>query len=231
MSYLRFNHVFISLMLLAFVSAFVIKQSATDRLRAQVQNIFAPVAWPVNGIAARIGARFGHNTIRDDGSPTVARTPTDLLIENQQLRVSLASLKVQLDRLQEHEHERANLGRPRDFCSAFNVVSGDSGPRDSIMLSATSLDGLQPGMAVISTGGLVGKISRAGVGGAQVLLITDPQSKFTAKFERFVKKPDGTPDPQPISADASLVHGVGNGMMVARIMQKPDTDLPLQPGD
>jgi cell shape-determining protein MreC len=231
MSYLRFNHVFVALMALSFLSAFILKPSATDRLRAQVQNIFAPIAWPVNGVAARIDARFGHHEVRDDGSPKVARTSADLIIENQQLRAELTSLKSQLDRLAQREHEREGLGKPRNFCTAFNVIAGDSGPRDSLLLSATSLDGLQTGMAVISTGGIVGKISRAGVGGASVLLITDPQSKFTAKFIRFGKKSDGTPDPQPISSEPSLVQGAGNGMLVSRIMKKSDSELHLQAGD
>ena len=51
MSYLKFNHLFVGLMLLSALSAFVLHPDITNPARAQVQNLFAPVAWPVRSFA------------------------------------------------------------------------------------------------------------------------------------------------------------------------------------
>jgi len=54
------------------------------------------------------------------------------------------------------------------------VIGADSGTRDSLAISGTSLDGLKEGMYVLYPGGLVGQVNRAGVGGAQVRLVDRP---------------------------------------------------------
>jgi cell shape-determining protein MreC len=231
MSYLRFNHVFISLMLLSFLSAFMIAPAATDRLRAQVQNIFAPVALPVNRFAALMSARFSHTQPRDDGSPAKPRTPNELILENQQLRTQIASLQGQIGLLQQRDAERAKFGDLRDFCTPFTIIGGDGGMRNSLMLSGSSIDGLQVGMPVLYAGGLAGRISRVGVGGAQALLVTDPQCKLTAVFARFSKKPDGSTEFRRLSSEAILVQGSGAGILVSKLMSRTATDLDVKVGD
>ncbi|HMB95085.1 MAG TPA: rod shape-determining protein MreC, partial [Tepidisphaeraceae bacterium] len=205
--------------------------AATDRLRAQVQNIFAPVALPVNRIAALMSARFSHSLPRDDGSPKIPRTSAEIIVENQQLRVQIASLQGQLNRLQERDAERARFGDLRNFCTLFNVIGGDGGQRDSIMLSASSLDGLQTNMPVLYAGGLAGRISRVGVGGAQVMLVTDPQCRVTAVFGRFIKTAQGKTEFQKLSSEPNLAQGVGHGLLIARIATKMVSDLTLTIGD
>jgi cell shape-determining protein MreC len=231
MSYLRFNHVFIGLMLLSFLSAFMIAPAATDRLRAQVQNIFAPVALPVNRFAALITARFSHSQPRDDGSPAKPRTPNELILENEQLRTQIASMQGQIALLQQRDAERAKFGDLRDFCTPFAVIGADGGVRNSLMLSGSSIDGLQIGMPVLYAGGLAGRISRVGVGGAQALLVTDPQCKLTVVFARFGKKTDGTTEFRRLSTEAVLVQGSGAGILISRLMARTAADLEVKLGD
>ncbi len=216
MSYLRFNHVFFALMMLALVSGFILKPHVSDRARAQVQNIFAPVARPANKLGGWAHTKLVGDSLRDDGSPKHPRTSAELLIENQQLRIELANLRGRAERLLETQADRAKLGDVAGLCSPFSVIGGDSGPRDSLLLGGSSFDRLLLATPVLYTGGIAGRISRVGVGGAQVLLVTDRQSKLTAAFARFVKKPDGAPDFQRLAADAVLVEGAGGGALMVR---------------
>jgi cell shape-determining protein MreC len=225
MFHLRFNHVFFGLMGLSFLSAFIISPRVTDRPRAHIQNIFAPVAKPVNLIGGWVHSKISPPEIRDDGSPKAPRQGLEVFNENLRLRIQVANLTSVVAQLQEREADRAKLGDVRSVCTPFNVIGGDSAPRDSLMIGATSMDGVKENMPVLYTGGIAGRISRAGVGGSQVLLVTDPGSKLTATFARFVKKPDGTPDFQRLATDAVLIQGAGNGSMVSRITEKLAKDI------
>jgi rod shape-determining protein MreC len=214
MSYLRFNHVFFTLMLLALLSAFVFSPKATDRIKGRVSNIFAPVAWPTNQIAGWSKQKFFGKHLRDDGAPRSPRKEVELLDENMQLRIALANLKGQLDRMAEDKAQRDSIGDAKQFCTPFSVMGPDSGGRETLMLSGSSFDGLREGLAVLYSGGIAGRLSRVGVGEARVLLVTDKQSQLTAAFARFVKKPDGSRDFAILSPEARLVYGAGGGEML-----------------
>jgi cell shape-determining protein MreC len=215
-------------MALSFLSAFVFSPHVTDRPRAHVQNIFAPVAKPANAIGGWLHRKLSPAEIRDDGSPKTPRSGGEIYLENQQLRMQVANLQGIVAQLQEREADRAKLGDVRSLCTPVGVIGTDSGLRDSLMLGATTMDGVRDGMPVLYTGGIAGKISRAGVGGSQVLLVTDPGSKLTAVFARFTKKPDGTPDFQRLANEPVLFQGNGNGMMVSRITEKFANDMKLK---
>lgn len=207
-------------MLLSFLSGFIISPRISSRAQASVQNIFSPVARPVGAIAHWTHDRFSHDAVRDLGSPGATRTSAELIVENNRLRIRLASIQGQLERLRERDAEREKLGDVRDLCSPFNVIGADSGPRDSLMLGATSFDHVAEAMPVLYPGGIAGRVWRAGIGGVQVMLVTDSQSKLTASFARFTKSPDGTPEFKPLAADAILVQGTGNKKMTAQISQR-----------
>lgn len=216
MSHLKFNHVFFALMGLALVSAFVFSPSSNKRAQAQVANIFAPVAWPANRIAGWARERLMGRSSRDDGSPNNPRTAPEVLAENMALRISNASLQAQLDQVLERESTWAQLGEVRSYCTAFSVIGGDSGSRESLMLYGTSLNSLAEGMPVIYSSGLVGRLIRVGLGEARVLLITDPQSKIIASFARPTRHPDGKVTLESLSREARLVEGAGTNELVMR---------------
>ena len=78
MSFLKFNQVFTGLMLLALASAFLIPQNLTGAARAQVQNVFAPIARPIRVLAAWMHDRFAARESIDLASPEHPRNVQQL---------------------------------------------------------------------------------------------------------------------------------------------------------
>jgi cell shape-determining protein MreC len=179
-----------------------------------VANIFAPVAWPSHQLAGWTRHKLFGRHLRDDGSPKNPRKEHELLDENLQLRIAVANLKGQLERMAEDKAQRDSIGDAKQFCTPFGVNGVDPGGRETLLLSGSSLDGLKEGMKVLYSGGIAGQLWRVGVGEARVLLVTDRQSQLTAAFARFVKKPDGARDFVILSPEARLVYGAGSGEMV-----------------
>src|SRR5262245_14612482 len=214
MSYLRFNHVFFSLMLLALLSAFVFSPKATDRVKGRVSNVFAPVAWPTNHLVAWGKQKIFGRYLRDDGSPHHARNTAELIDENRELRIALGNLKGQLERSVEDKAQRDAVGTAKQFCTPFSVIGSDSGARDTIMLSGSSFDGLREGMKVLYSGGVVGHLVRVGVGEARVMLVTDKQFNVTACFARVVRSADNKVDFVILSPEPRILYGAGNGEMI-----------------
>src|SRR3954462_11382718 len=98
MSYLKFNHVFGALMLLSILSAFVLNPDITNPARAQVQNLFAPVASPMRGIAGWLHDKLLDREVLDvaTGSAKVVRSDQELRRENSNLRQMVSQLAAQL---------------------------------------------------------------------------------------------------------------------------------------
>jgi rod shape-determining protein MreC len=236
MSYLRFNHVFFALMGIALVSAFVFPTRATDRIKANVANVFAPVAWPVNRIAGWAHGKLSRQPPRDDGAPHGSRSSAELVKENTDLRIAYMNIKGQLQKMLERDAEKHLLGEVGELCTRFSVTGADSGPRESLLLSGSSMDGLREGMKVIysggNSGGVVGRLSRVGLGEARVLLVTDPQSRIGVNFARFIRKSDGSIDGQILSAEGPLIEGAGNGeMVITTVKQDTVKELGLRVDD
>lgn len=230
MSQLRFNHVFFMLMCLSFVSALFLPAKSTDRVRSSVANIFLPASWPVRKVTALVHDKLVPRRIRDEGSPNQPRLPAEVYAENQQLRTLAASLKGQLLYLQERENERQKLGEIGPFCTLCSVAAGDSGGRDSLMLSATSFDDITAGMPVLYSGGFAGKILRVGMGEARVQLVTDPDFKVQIDFARQVIV-EGKPDLIPLNSPPTVLKGRGKGLMQTTVSNKYLDESKLQEGD
>src|SRR5947199_9993775 len=88
MSYLKFNHVFTGLMLLSILSAFVLNPDITNPARAQVQNLFAPVALPTRAVAGWVHDKIKGRAEVDyaTGSATNARPDDQIRRESTNLR-------------------------------------------------------------------------------------------------------------------------------------------------
>jgi rod shape-determining protein MreC len=112
--------------------------------------------------------------------------------ENMRLEQRVAQLETQQRRMAELETENrhlADLLELRDALGtsaiAANVIGSDAtGLSRTLMLSAGERQGLQRGMAVISTNGVVGKIIAASRDAARVLLISDHNSALDAIDQR-----------------------------------------------
>ncbi|MGE5612089.1 MAG: hypothetical protein ACM359_22770, partial [Bacillota bacterium] len=91
MSRLSFNHVFLSLLSLAAVCAFLVPVQQANHLRGWLDAAFAPVAYPVRRLA-----QVALNRGLPAGPADASRMPDDAKGEIRELRAKVASLTVQL---------------------------------------------------------------------------------------------------------------------------------------
>jgi cell shape-determining protein MreC len=223
MSAVKFNQVFVGLLLLSTLSAFVINPKYTNRIR-NFQGLFAPVALPVRQLAAAAKDRFSKPEETDHRDVTVVRA------ENGDLRNTVMSLMGQLEQLKQTDEERRQLGHLRPLCSTMKVAGDDTGASESLILPATTGDAVMQGMAVVYTQGLVGRIDRVGPAGSQVQLISDKSFRVTAKFQYWVKEKDGSPSPKYRDTNLAVVQGEGRGSMMIDTVTTKDAEK-VQLGD
>ncbi len=228
MSALRFHHVFFLLMLLALVSAFTLSPERSAKLTPQIQTLFAPISQPASSLGRMIHARL-HPQKNVDPRSTQA-----VLDENESLRVANASLMAQLDALKVLNRDRDLLGDVRKLSRTYAVTGGDAGGRLSLQIGGSTLDGLKTGQPVIFLGGLVGRITQAGVAGAKITLITDPSATpMNGTFGRFQEGEDKRVEfvHLKIGKSASvLVRGAGSNSLVVNTLTLDDATA-VQLGD
>jgi hypothetical protein len=216
MSFFRFNHVFVGLMVLSGVSA-VISPRFGGAPKVNVQALFAPVAVPARAAVSSVHDWFTDDTPLDVASPDKPRTTAQLRQENTELRLTVIELTKQLEYLQILNADREKLGLLRQLCTPVAVVGADAGTRQTLQLKGSTVPQVRPDMAVLYSGGLVGRISRAGVAGAEVRLITDEGFAMTCGFGRIV---EGRFVSLPVTQQ--LVRGAGQGRMVAPYIKLED---------
>src|SRR5688572_13769073 len=217
---LRFNTVFVGLLALAFLSAFVLPPELGNRLRG-VQAVFAPVSRPTRAIASSARNRIAPKLHRD------TRDATEVKDENERLRVLVMSLSGQLGELKRVTNDFDRLGDVREHCTRFKVIGDDPGTRDSLMLAASARDGVRDQQPVLSGQGFVGMIERVGQAGAQVRLITDRDFKVSGRFVRFnARSSNGE---QRLATKIPLVRGAGNGTLAIDNIELKETALSSDP--
>ena len=231
MSYIRFNHVFSALLFLSLLSAFVIPRRYTTKAQPQVQAVFAPVSVP----AARTGAwarrQVGADAARD------RRSVAELVAQNEALRNQYGHAQAQLELTRQRMAEWERLGPIADLCVPVGVVGQDAGTRESFALRGSTLREVREGMYVLYAGGLVGRVSRAGLAGAQARLVTDLGFRVEVKFRRLVmEKQEGRAEPVARTIELQLpsvvAEGVGDAMAVRGGLELGDvTAADLKPGD
>lgn len=116
----------------------------------------------------------------------------DVQRENQQLRSELAKFQNERARLAELETENRHLSELLELretlgmrAVAANVIGSDAtGLSRTLILGAGTRIGLRPGMAVLSSEGVVGKLIAASPTSARVLLIDDHNAALDAFDQR-----------------------------------------------
>jgi len=217
MSGLKFNHVFVGLLALSALSAFVINPKYTNRIR-NVQALFSPVASPTRKITFAIHERISKPEIHDP------RALADIRAENEQLRSTLMSLSGQLDEMRRIDAELSKLGDLRAISTRVGVVGPDTGASESLNLRGTSLDGIAEEMPVVYSGGVVGRIARAGVGGSQVRLITDRSFRATAVFKYFERTANRALVCKPRPTEPAVAQGDGKGAILVSSVGAKDAE-------
>ena len=118
---------------------------------------------------------------------------TKVVLEKRDLEVEIAELRIRLLQLKQYEAENRALRRqlgfavlsPRDLLLCEVISRGDiSGWWHTLRLNKGSNSGVENGMAVISTDGLVGRVSNVTKISCDVLLIVDPSCKVACKVVR-----------------------------------------------
>jgi len=208
MSYLRFQHVFVGLMGVSALSAFVIPSGYSRRFEPSVQGLFAPVSRPAGSLASIISSRVAPPASDD------RRAAQDIRAENQRLRAELTRVQTQLDEMRRVHQELSKLGDARNLCQLFKVIGGDGGTRESIALAASTFDGVKDDQYVLYPYGLVGQVQRAGAGGSQVRLITDQSFRVQVAFRRL----NGAGQMAEVGVPVCLAQGSGSGSMFVREM-------------
>ena len=225
MSYLRFQHVYVGLLGLSALSAFVIPPKYTLKVEPQIQGLFAPIARPAGLIADWLHNRVSPPALKDQ------RKNEDIREENRHLWAQVASLSTQLEELRQRVAERSKLGDVGRLCTLVKVVGGDPGSRDSISLAASTLEGVQNEQYVLCQSGLVGQVERAGLGGAQVRLITDASFRIRGSFAHFARDAKGNPQLELLGTPIVIVEGLGHGKMVVRSLTFEEAHQKLHEGD
>jgi len=155
---------------------------ATWALRAGMHGSIVPFQNMMSLVAFRMQSIFsglGHST--------------KVVLEKRELEVKIAELRGRLLQLEQFESENRTLRRqlgfsvlsPRDLLLSEVVSRGDiSGWWHTLRINHGSNAGVQLGMAVISTDGLVGRIASVTKYSSDVLLIIDPGCKVACKVMR-----------------------------------------------
>lgn len=208
MSYLKFNHVFAALMVLSVITGFILPQRRANQIHPEIQALFAPVASPVGGIA-----RWLHHKFSPDVSPD-KRPDEDIRRENLKLSIALSQMTSELQQYREMDLERSRMGSLKDRCTIFPVIGGDPGTRESLQIRGSSLEGLREGMfALYGDGGIAGIVQRAGLGGAQVQLITDTGFRVRESIVRLETRGNAVRI-VAVSVPQALAIGIGRNRMV-----------------
>ena len=217
MSQSRFNAIFMLLMAIALVNAFILPPRTTNPIRKDFEGLFYPVSRPVNRLAGIIARRFEKTEVVDAGSPDTPRPAETILEENRHLRDALASLQVKYDQLAQLNADRASVGNVRDICQPYKIAGTDSsGLRESLVLEAIPNRAIKNDLPVIHANEFIGKVFRAGLTGAQVRLITDPGFALTGRIGQYHTDTYGLPTLTLVQNLQPLLQGIGHGTMAIR---------------
>lgn len=191
-----------------------------DGCTARLQAVPKELLTPVQSFALKTGQSLkeGADTVRGFGG---------LAEENRLLSEEVIHLQARLRVLENLDLENQRLRQQLDFRDrqarrliACQVVSRTiSGWWQSIRLNKGTADGIGANRAVISSDGLVGRTVEVSAHTADVLLVSDPACKVSARVAR--------------TGSFGIVAGYGTnlkGYPVAR-MQFIHKDIPVRPGD
>lgn len=190
--------------------------SISRRIKAIFREMLAPLQQSVS--VARSRWREGYRILRG---------MNDLVEENRRLSEEIVHLRNQVHELRALEGENNELRRQLDFLRRAEkqlipceVISRDvSGWWNSVRINRGAADGVRSDMAVITTDGLVGRTVETSLRTADVLLISDPNCKVSARI------------PRTGAFGVVVGAGVSGGGRVVCVMDYINKDIPVLEGD
>jgi cell shape-determining protein MreC len=215
---IRFNQVFVCLLVLSFVSSFLLPPNIANSLRG-VGTLFAPIAWPARKVGSAMRHRFAPEQPRDQ------RDVLDVKTENAELKTLVANLSGQLEEMRRINGEMEQLGDMRALCTRFRVLGNDPSPtRESLTITATASDNVAVHTPVLYSVGVVGRIDRVNALGSQVQLITDPNFRAAARFINSQRQILKTTQPLLVGAGRGGMEIVNIPLRETRGNGAPDSD-------
>ncbi len=227
MSRVQFNQVFIVLLLLSFLSAFILPRRMTDLGRMQLQTLLIPISQPTYTLANAIRNHFQPHTPED------TRPLETIEQENLGLKQQIQEMSTQIEDLKQRAGERESLGGFETYCTRFEVTAADSDNREGLTIAGTRFSALnvdQP-VPVLSSGAvidLIGRITAVSALSARVRLITDAGFTVTAHFKSYSPSTGFQENPNLLA----IVKGRGTGeMSIQNLFIKDVHNANLAPGD
>lgn len=218
---------------LAALSAFTLSP-AKSGVREVVQTLFVPVAAPVRAVGMWATNRFSPDRPTDVLSPGKARNIDAVLQQNAELITRVGQLEAQLEDLKGLSAEYSKLATDiRKLVHPAVVTGGPIGGRQTLTITTGSLKAVREHMAVLHPAGLVGQIYAMATGGgtARVLLITDPESRLSARFVRYVNDENGQLRKVRVNTSPPLVEGDGSGGLIVRMLPAREVRTTVRVGD
>jgi rod shape-determining protein MreC len=154
---------------------------------------------------------------------TAPRDLTSLQQENLRLQQEIADLRGQVINQQQQIEELGVLSSLLDFARtnptnrylAASVIARDPSPfLHYVIINSGSDDGVRRGMPIVTSEGIVGRVSAVTPSAARVQLITDPEAVINVRL-------------QPSEAEAILRGSMTGDLFLEQISQEAN----VQPGD
>lgn len=149
----------------------------------EVRNFFYLISSPFQKVLLRGGQKFSsfwEMLIKIKG----------LSEENQRFLNGIKAKNAQIALLKEQEKENEvlrealGMGLPEEFKLVLAEVIGKEIDRDFILIDKGSLEGISPGLAVITQNKvLLGRVDQVFSSFSRVMLISSPESSFSAKIQ------------------------------------------------
>ncbi|VGO16933.1 Cell shape-determining protein MreC [Pontiella desulfatans] len=161
---------------------FVPLPSLTQKGKGAVRDAMAPAERGVSGVWQRLSEATA--AIRGIGGAVE---------KNRELRHELVRIQAELNHLRDAEENNARLRRAFKFRSinSYTMIPCDvisrniSGWWNSVRIGKGSADGIEANLAVISPDGLVGRTKEISKLTSEVLLVSDPACRVSARIARI----------------------------------------------
>lgn len=201
-------------LLLGVVLAWMLFDAMGDRnpLRDVTLRVVAPVQYALERLVRPV-VRVA------DGARSIAEVEAELVAAKEEI----AELRSQIVELQEAKIENETLRKELGFkiaategrIMAAEVIGQDtSGFLHYLIIDRGAEDGLRPDMPVLTSQGLVGRVTETNVNSAKVMLIVDPSSSVSGRIQR--------------SRATGMVQGYADGALIMRFIPK---EASVEPGD
>ena len=147
-----------------------------------IDNAFSVVVVPLQKAATTVSSFF-------EDKITALTKSNELVAENESLKQQIAQLESDTKLLERYQEENARLSELLEISQKYNnyettganVIAKDPGNwYTNFTLDKGTKDGLSANMVLISSGGLIGKITETGYGYAKAQSILDSRSSVSA---------------------------------------------------